>query len=120
MADPLSRRIGAFRKYWRTATGLGVQLEPEAVQMMDALFASFQGQARLMEMGPHALTVGDVAEQARLCDDEAAMVWDFVDALRAKRAEKPSNVVAFRSRALTRRCAPPSPAEAGEGDGGAA
>ena len=97
MSELLSAQIGAFRKYWRKASAMGVQLQPEAVQMMDALFASFQGQARILEVES---VTGAAAAQARLCDEAKAEVEAFVDKLRAKRAAREAarfggNVVAF-------------------------
>lgn len=97
MSELLSRQLRDFRKRLQTWSELRVTVAPEMFGPLDALLASFQAQARLMEMGPHAMTVGDVVEQARLCDDEAAAVWDFVDAMRARRKAEaeaaPSNVV---------------------------
>ena len=111
MAEKLSGQLRDFRKRLESWSALRVTITPEMHGPLDALFASLEAQAKLMEMGPHPMTIGDVAEQARLCDEEAAAVWDFVDSLRARRKAEaeaaPSNVVPlFPAR---RRPAPSAP-----------
>lgn len=113
MDEPLSDQIRAFRKHWTTVCKLGVLLRPEAVQMMDALFASFQGQAKILE----GERLGDIAAEARLVREEAREVEDFIERLRRRRAPATSNVVAFPC-AGRRAAARPRP-RGGE-DGGAA
>ncbi len=121
MRDPLSRQIRAFRDTWSKLGEHGYEIRPEAVQMMDSLFASFQAQAKLLESGGLIAGAGekliaDVAAEARLCQREVLLVEDFVKALRARRQAQPSNVVAFRrapSSGAARRVPP-------EGEGGGA
>lgn len=97
MAEKLSRQLRDFRKRLESWSALRVTITPEMHGPLDALFSSFEALAKQMEMGPHPMTIGDVAEQARLCDEEAAALWDFVEEMRARRRAEarraPSNVV---------------------------
>ena len=51
MSDLLSEQIAQFRSSWGRYVDDGVGLTGEAVEALDALFASFQAQARVLEGG---------------------------------------------------------------------
>ncbi len=97
MSDALSDQIAAFRAEWTKYGVDGLTLRVEAVEMMGALFASFEAQAKVLESlareaaYPAADVVVEIGPARDPTPEEEAMLRAYADRV----AARGSNVLAF-------------------------
>ncbi len=98
MSEPLSQQIGAFRRSFGRDVDDGVGLTGEAVEKLDALFASFQAQARVLEGGGPP-DFGTFDELRAAVSGEAKALGLMATRLEATTArQRSAEIVAFPAR----------------------
>ena len=101
--DSLGDQIAGFRRGWTQCCGeSGVTLRPQAVEALDAIFASFEAQARRLERGEPEIAAEDAAAEAAACAEEAERIERFLERLHARWNPPAANVVRFRPRPAAR------------------